>query len=53
MNEYSLIARTHKYYTFVGIYETTEPAPQDNNNNNFCRFHGKLYIAIITTRTHH
>jgi len=41
------------YYTFVGIYETAEPARRDNNNNNnnFCRFHGKLYSDNYNTYT--
>lgn len=54
---YSVVTRifthTYIYYTFVGIYETAEPARRDNNNNNnnFCRFHGKLYSDNYNTYT--
>jgi len=51
---YSVVTRIYILYTFVGIYETAEPARRDNNNNNnnnFCRFHGKLYSDNYNTYT--
>lgn len=52
MYVYLVVTRINKYilYKSIGIYETAEPARRDNNNN-FCRFHGKLYSDNYNTYT--